>query len=381
MRTAAITGVGYTAFTKESGTSVLSLAREACATAIEDAGIDRARVDGVSTYQVMGDSVSPEATATALGLGNTRYILDFNQGGQSPSWMVWLAALAVQNGVADNVLVYRALNGRSGFRVGSAVRGGASQYRVPIGYDAYLMYIAMWVKRFMHETGATQDDLAAVAITQRAYAQANPRAILKRPLDADSYAASPWVAEPFKVADCTTEVDGGCAVLVSAIDEARDLRHAPVIVASGGYVAGAGAGLDIGDQLNYRDYGSNFTNLLRDDLFGRAGLTPADVDFAEIYDCFSAVPLMSLEGLGLVERGGAGELVRSGGTELGGRLPVNTHGGLLAEGYLHGMNTVAEAVLQMRGDQGDRQVPRREVAAVTSGALNNGSALLLTQDH
>ncbi len=120
---------------------------------------------------------------------------------------------------------------------------------------------------------------------------------------------------------------------------------------------------------------------LRDDLFASAGLTPADVQFAEIYDCFTSTVLMGLEGLGLAERGGAGELVRSGATALGGSLPTNTHGGLLAEGYLHGMNTVAEAALQVQGRGGDRQVARNEVCAVTSGALMDGSALLLTQDR
>jgi acetyl-CoA acetyltransferase len=218
-------------------------------------------------------------------------------------------------------------------------------------------------------------------MAQRSYAQANERAILRRPLDLDGYLASPMVAEPFRVADCTSEVDGACAVLVTTLERARDLRHPPAVVASAAYRAGPRPGLDVGDQIMHEDYSRNFTHRLRDELFGRAGVTAADVGFAEIYDCFTSVVLMGLEGLGFCDRGEAGAFVREGNTALDGSLPVNTHGGLLAEGYLHGMNTVAEAVLQIQGRGGDRQAPRHEVGVVTSGALTDGSALVLTVDR
>jgi acetyl-CoA acetyltransferase len=280
------------------------------------------------------------------------------------------------------VLVFRALNGRSGIRVGSgSFPGGAAQYRYPIGYNAYLMYIAMWARRYLHETGTDPEALAAVAIAQRAYAEMNERAIQRKPLDLDAYLASPMIADPFRVADCTSEVDGACAVLVTSLERARDLRQPPAVIASAVYRAGPRPGLDIGDQLLYDDYTRNFTSLLRDELFGRAGITPSDVDFAEIYDCFTSVVLMGLEGLGFCGRGEAGDFVRSGATRLDGSLPVNTHGGLLAEGYLHGMNTVAEAVLQIQGRGGNRQVAEHEVGVVTSGALVDGSALVLTADR
>jgi acetyl-CoA acetyltransferase len=296
--------------------------------------------------------------------------------------MVQQAAMAVAQGYAENVLVFRALNGRSGIRVGSgAFPGGAAQYRYPIGYNAYLMYIAMWARRYLHETRTDPEALAAVAIAQRAYAELNERAIQRKPLDLDSYLASPMIADPFRVADCTSEVDGACAVLVTSLDRARDLRQRPAVIASAAYRAGARPGLDIGDQMLYDDYTRNFTSLLREELFGRAGISTADVDFAEIYDCFTSVVLMGLEGLGFCGRGEAGDFVRSGATGLDGSLPVNTHGGLLAEGYLHGMNTVAEAVLQIQGRGGDRQVRKHEVGVVTSGALVDGSALVLTTDR
>jgi acetyl-CoA acetyltransferase len=382
MRTAAAVGVGYTELSKSSGRTVLDLATEAGRKAADDAGVPLSDIDGVVSFSVLGDSVSSEAVATSLAVPGLRFVMDFQQGGQSPCFMIQQAAMAVAQGYAENVLVFRALNGRSGIRVGSgSFPGGAAQYRYPIGYNAYLMYIAMWARRYLHETGTDPEALAAVAIAQRAYAEMNERAIQRKPLDLDAYLASPMIADPFRVADCTSEVDGACAVLVTSLERARDLRQPPAVIASAAYRAGPRPGLDIGDQLLYDDYTRNFTSLLRDELFGRAGITPSDVDFAEIYDCFTSVVLMGLEGLGFCDRGEAGDFVRSGATRLDGSLPVNTHGGLLAEGYLHGMNTVAEAVLQIQGRGGNRQVATHEVGVVTSGALVDGSALVLTTDR
>jgi len=381
-RRTAIAGVGYTALTRDSKRSVLDLALEACNTAAADAGMPLGEVDGVASFMVLNDSVSSEAVATGLALPELRYVMDFQQGGQSPCYVVHLASMAVALGYAESVLVFRALNGRSGVRVGSGnFAGGAAQYRRPIGYDAYLMYIAMWAKRYLLETDGSDVDLGAVAVAQRAYAELNDRAIQRKPLDIDAYFESPMIAEPFRVADCTAEVDGACAVLVTSLDRARDLRHPPAVIAAGAYRAARRPGLDIGDQLLVDDYTHNFTSMLREELFGQAGVGPEDVDFAEIYDCFTSVVLMGLEGLGFCDRGGAGEFVQSGATALDGRLPTNTHGGLLSEGYLHGMNSVAEAVLQLQGRGGDRQAPKHEVGVVTSGALADGSALVLTADR
>jgi acetyl-CoA acetyltransferase len=319
------------------------------------------------------------AVATALGLPGLRFALDADLGGQAPCHLVGLAALAVASGQAPNVIVFRAMNGRSGSRVGTMQFAGmGAQYRYPIGYDAYLMYCAMWARRFLLETDQGEDDLGAVACAQRVYAEANERAARRRPLTSDDYLAEPYVVEPFRASDCTVEVDGACAVLVTSLEQARDLRRRPAVIASSCYRAGPRPGLDIGDHLLWDDYTRNYTTLLREDLFSRAGIGPDDVDVAEIYDCFSSTVLMGLEGLGICERGGSGAFVRSGATALDGPLPTNTNGGLLCEGYLHGMNTVAEAVLQVQGRGGGRQAPRHEVAVVTSGALMDGSAMVLT---
>jgi acetyl-CoA acetyltransferase len=382
LRAAAITGVGYTELSRRSGRTVLELATDACRSAIADAGVAREAVDGIASFAVMHDSVPTQAVATTLALPQLRYSLDVDLGGQAPCHLVTQAAAAIATGQADHVLVFRALNGRSGDRVGTMqFPGMGAQFRYPLGYDAYLMYVGMFGQRYLHETGQGELDTGAVAVTQRTWAEANERAFRREPLTLDDYLAAPYVAEPYRGPDCTVEVDGACAVLVSALDRARDLRHPPAVVASGSYRSGPRPGLDIGDHLLWDDYSRNYTSFVRDDLFGRAAVTPADVDVAEIYDCFTTTVLMGVEGLGLAPRGAAGELFRSGVTGRGGALPVNTHGGLLSEGYLHGMNTVAEAALQVQGRCGDRQAARHEVVAVTSGALMDGSAMILTTDR
>jgi acetyl-CoA acetyltransferase len=376
----AIAGVGYTALTRESGRSVLSLADEACRAAIADAGLERHQVDGVLTFRVLEDSVPSQAVATSLGLPEVNLLMDVNMGGQAPCYLVMQAALAVHSGMARNVVVYRALNGRSGAKVGTApIPGAATGFRYPIGFSAYPQFIAMWARRFMIQTGATSDDLAAVAIAQRGHAARNERAVRRSALDMDGYLASPMIVDPFRAVDCTVEVDGACAVVVTSLDEARDLARPPVAIVGAAYAAGTRSGLDMGDAMLWPDASYNYTSLLAADLWGSAGLGPGDVDMAQIYDCFTSSVLMSTEGLGLAARGGAGELIRSGATAPGGRLPMNTNGGLLCEGYLHGMNTVAEAVAQLQGTAGDHTVAGAETCVVTSGALTDGSALVLAR--
>lgn len=373
-------GVGYTALSKRSGRSVLALATEACRNAVHDAGLELRDVDGIASFRFMEDSVPTQAVATTLGLDPANYLLDSALGGQAPCYLVMHAAMAVDAGLADTVVVYRALNGRSGARVGTnRVPGPATDFRYPVGFSAYAQFIAMWARRYLIETGATNDDLAAVAIAQREWAALNDRAMLRKPLTIDEYYAAPWVADPFRVPDCTIEVDGACAVVVTSLERARDLRHLPVVVEGAAYVAGRGPGLDMGDAMLWPDLSRNYTSLIADDLWGGSGVTAADVDIAEIYDCFTTSALLGIEGLGLAPRGGGGDLIRSGATRPGGSKPINTNGGLLSEGYLHGMNTVAEAVLQLQGRCGERTVAGAETCVVTSGALTDGSGLVLAR--
>jgi acetyl-CoA acetyltransferase len=232
----------------------------------------------------------------------------------------------------------------------------------------------------MIETGATQEDIGAVPIAQRKYAQTNPRAMLRKPLSAEEYAASRLIAEPFHLHDCAREVDGACALIVTTTERARDLQQPAAVIGGSAYVAPRRPGLDIGDSLYWPDFTRNHTSFLADNLWKRSGLGPADVDVAEIYDCFSSVVLWSLEGLGFCGRGEAGAFIREGNTQLDGRLPTNTNGGMLGEGYLHGMNTVAEAVRQVQG-RAVNQVPDAAVAVTTSGGMESGSALVLRAER
>jgi acetyl-CoA acetyltransferase len=374
----AVAGVAYTEFTKESGSSVMDLASQVIRDVAEDAGVPVAEIDGIASYSVHGDSVSSQAMATAIGLPGLTYVMDFQQGGQSPCYLAMLAAMAIDAKIADNVVVVRALNGRSGARIGHIpFFGAAGQYRYSIGYTSFLQYMAMWARRYMIETGAGYEDLGAVVIAQRNWARDNERAILRKPLTIDEYMDSSFVADPYRGLDCTREVDGACAVLLTSTERARHLRHPAVALRGAGYLSGKRAGLEIGDFIGWDDFSRNFFHELAPRVWESAGLGPEDVDVVELYDCFSSVVLDTLEAFGFVGRGEAGDFIRSGATEAGGSLPVNTHGGLLSEGYLHGMNTLAEAVMQLQGRSGSRQVEGARIGLATSGANVDGAALVL----
>ena len=377
----AVAGVGYTELSKDSGVTVQELATRACKAAIDDADLPAAEVDGIVSFSLFGDSVPVQSVATGLGGRELKYAIDLNLGGQAPCYAVALAAMAIASGVAKNVLVYRALNGRSGVRIGSQpFAAPTAQYRYPIGLTAFPQLIAMCARRFMIETGTTYEHLGGVAIAQRKYAEMNDRAIRRTPLTMDDYIDSPFVVHPFRSHDCTSEVDGACALLVTSLERARELTHPPVVLQGAAWITPSGSGIDIGDLFSWQDWSRNCHSYLADRLWESSGMQPQDMDFAEIYDCFTSVLLFGLEGLGLVDRGESGEFVLSGETSLEGSLPVNTHGGLLCEGYLHGMNTVAEAVMQMQGRGGSRQVKNATRCVVSSAALQDGSALVLAAD-
>lgn len=375
---AAITGVGYTDLTETTPRSVLNLALEAVQTALSDCGLTPSDVDGLCSFGLFNDSVTCQGVATGLGCDDLSYTLDLNNGGSQPAFAVLNAAMAVACGMANTVVVYRALNGRTGKKVGSTrFEAPSSQFRYPIGLSAYPQYIALWARRFMIETGATEEDLAAVVIAQREYSALNTRAVRRSRLTLDEYFSRGYVVEPFRTVDCTVEVDAAVAVVVTSAERAADLAVPAAVIEGGAWVTGRGAGLDIADLHSWPDFSRNCQHLLADRLWASAGLGPADIDVAEIYDCFSPAVLYGLEALGFVDRGGAGEFVRSGQTGAGGSLPTNTHGGLLNEGYVHGMNTIAEAALQVQGRGGSRQVAGAATAVATSGVLVDGSALVL----
>lgn len=381
---AAIVGVGCTDYFAESGRSVLSLALECCQKAIADAGLKPDDVDGVLTFNA-GDSVSAEAVATGLALPVLNYVMEWYAGGFAPSALVQLASLLATSGVCKSVLIFRAMNGRSGYRLGgtgwSFDARGMWQYRMPYGYLTYPQTMAMWCRRHMIKYGTTAEHLGSIAVMQRENAALNERAMMHTPITLEDYFNSRMIVEPFRILDICLETDGGCALLVTSAERAKDCRRRPVFVKAAAYIGGPHPGSDWADYFLWNDLTENFTVSLGQKLYRQAGLTPQDIDVAEIYDCFTHTVLLGLEGLGFCKKGEGGPFGASGATALDGIIPTNTGGGMLSEAYIHGMNVIAEAVMQLRGECGDRQVTGAEHAIVTSGAWQAGSGLILTNQE
>jgi acetyl-CoA acetyltransferase len=230
----------------------------------------------------------------------------------------------------------------------------------------------------MIETGATEHDLASIALSASANASLNPRAFRKKKITEADYFASPYIAEPFRRLDCTVEVDGACAVLVTSLERARDLELAPAVITSSSWNTHR-FDTDMASNLCYDDFSKNYAAYMRDRLWGMAGLKPLEVDVASLYDCFTGVLLQNVEAYGLAGRGEGGEYVRRQAKDP--KLPkLNPSGGLLCEGYLHGMNVLAEAVWQVQGVAGPTQKPGARTAVTCSAGGISGSALVLTRD-
>jgi acetyl-CoA acetyltransferase len=360
---AAIAGVGWAGYSKDSGVSTLTLALRAIGAALDDAGLDLAAVDGVATHGV-GDSTPATVVAAALGLRDVRFVLDQVGGGGVSATAVGYAAMAVALGQADTVVIWRALNARSEFRMGGTGRAAPAlaefQYQVPYGYLAPPQQFAMIARAYLNTGRVSEKVLGTVAVIQRAYAQRNPHAMMRTPITLEDYLASPWVAEPLRRLDCCLESDAAVALVVTSTTRAAALRQPTVLIS--GFATGGGMTL----------YNAGRTALvpsaardLAPRLYASAGIGPAQVDIAELYDAFTFLVPLQLEDYGLVPAGEVGPFILDGGTGPGGRLPVNTHGGHLSEGYVHGLNHVAEAVIQLRGAAGDRQVPGAAVALVS----------------
>ncbi|NRQ34805.1 acetyl-CoA acetyltransferase [Nonomuraea sp. NN258] len=360
----AIAGVGYTPFTKDSGVSTLTLACRAILAALADAGLAPDDVDGLATHRV-GDSAAPSLVAPALGLDDLTWHLDQFGGGSVSHAVVGQAALAVAAGVAETVVCYRAINARSEFRMGGTGRGlpvsPEIQYQAPYGYFAPPQQYAMYARAHMLKYGTKAEHFGQLAVTQRANAAKNPRALMRTPITLDDYLGSRWIAEPFRLLDCCLETDGACAVVVTTAERARALRRPPVTISAAAWGGGT-------SHLSSArsDPTTTAAAALAPRLYAQAGLGPGEIDVAEIYDCFTYSVVVQLEDYGFCAKGEGGPFVASGATALDGTLPVNTHGGFLSEGYVHGINHIAEAVAQLRGEAGDRQVPGAEVALSTA---------------
>jgi acetyl-CoA acetyltransferase len=378
---AAIAGIGWTQFSSNSGVSTLTLASRAIMAALEDAGLPPEELDGVATHRV-GDSIPAAIVAQALGMRDPRYFLDQFGGGGVSHAVVGQAAMAVATGVANYVVCYRAINARSEFRMGGTGRPPVdaveTQYQAPYGYVAPPQQYAMVARAYMNKYELDERHLGAVAVTERRHAERNPRALMRKPMTMDDYLASRPIVEPFRLFDCCLETDGAVAILLTSAERARDLGKPPVLVS--GAVWGGGHTLFSNQQADLAETAAWRT---APRLFGMAGLKPADVDVAELYDCFTFTVPMQLEAYGFCAAGEGGHFVADGKTAIGGALPVNTHGGFLSEGYVHGLNHVAEAVSQLRGEAGERQVGGASIALSTGAPGYVGgftSALLLRSD-
>ncbi|MFI8498343.1 lipid-transfer protein [Streptomyces sp. NPDC085524] len=375
---AAIAGIGATEFSKDSGRSELKLAVEAVQTALEDAGLTPADVDGMVTFSM---DTSPEITvAQAAGIGDLSFFSRIHYGGGAACATVQQAALAVATGVAEVVVCYRAFNERSGRRFGSGVQqrepsaeGAALGWSLPWGLLTPASWVAMTAQRYLHAHNLTPEAFGHVAVTDRRHAANNPAAYFHgKPITLADHAASRWIVEPLRLLDCCQETDGGQALVVTTPERARDLRHPPAVITA----AAQGAGRrQEGMTSFYRD---DLTGLPEMDVVARqlwrtSGLRPSDIDVGILYDHFTPFVLMQLEEFGFCKPGEAADFVAAEA------LPINTHGGQLGEAYLHGMNGIAEAVRQLRGTSVN-QVAGAEHVLVTAGTGVPTSGLILGAD-
>jgi acetyl-CoA acetyltransferase len=381
--TAAIAGIGATEFSKNSGRSELRLAAEAVSAALKDAGLRPQDVDGLATFTM--DSNAEIAVARELGIGELRFFSQTGYGGGAACATVHHAALAIAAGAADVVVCYRALNERSGRRFGQVPVDAATMptssgidngWHYPMGLSTPAATVAMAARRYMHFCGATSEDFGVVAVADRRHAATNPNAwFYQRPITLADHQASRWIAEPLRLLDCCQESDGAVAIVVTSLERARDLRCAPAVIRAS--AQGSGPGQFTMTSYYDRDLtGLPEMGVVARQMWQQAGAGPADVRTAVLYDHFTPYVLMQLEELGFCPRGEARHFISGGSIELGGRLPLNTHGGQLGEAYIHGMNGIAEAVRQVRGTAVN-QVPGDGPVLVTAGTGVPTSGLLL----
>ena len=381
---AAIVGIGQTEFSKDSGRSEMRLAVEAAAKALEDAGIDRTEVDGCVTFSM--DTNEEIEVARNLGAGDLTFFSRIAYGGGAACAVVHQAAMAVATGEAEVVVAYRALNGRSWGRFGTSMHGKPTGelihygWYTPFGLTTPASWVAMFARRYMHEYSVTEEDFGRVSVAHRAFAATNPEAwFYNKPISLDDHHCSRWIVEPLRLLDCCPESDGGVAVVVTSVERARDLKSKPAVILAA--AQGSGAGQEEMTSFYREDLARlSEAEVVARRLWETSGLTPADVRTAVIYDPFTPFVLMQLEAFGFCRPGEAKDLVADGAISPGGSLPVNTNGGQLGEGYIHGMNGITEAVRQVRGTAVN-QVPGAERVLVTAGVGVPTSGLILGGDR
>ena len=384
--TTAVAGIGATEFSKASGRSEMQLACEATVTALEDAGIEPSEVDGMVTFTA---DTNPEIEIARLtGIGDLKFFSRIHHGGGAACGTVQQAAMAVAEGIADLVVVYRAFNERSGNRFGTGVQdrppaanaeAAHFAWYAPFGLLTPAQWVAMFGRRNMHETGATSEDFGRVSVADRHHAANNPKAFFyEQPITLEDHQNSRWIVEPLHLLDCCQESDGGQALVVTSLERARDLKQPPAVIVG----AAQGSGED--QQMMTSYYRDSITGipemgLVARQLYEQAGIGPDDIQTAVLYDHFTPFVLCQLEEFGFCGKGEAKDFVRDGHLEMDGRLPTNTHGGQLGEAYIHGVNGIAEGVRQVRGTSVN-QVDAIENVLVTAGTGVPTSGIVLRPD-
>jgi acetyl-CoA acetyltransferase len=394
-RRACISGAGQSDVGRRLHRDPLELTLDACLAAIQDAGLTTKDIDGLSTYPGMlgippgFSGAGAYEVIDALRLSVGWYDSGLETSGQLGS--VIKACLAVASGLANHVLCFRSVwegsaqgeKGRSAVMPGGGERGmfrasGMQQWTVPFSIPSAATWIAFFAQRHFHLYGTTREQLAWIALNDRRNAELNPKAIYREPMTMDDYLAARMISTPFCLYDCDVPCDGATAVIVSRIERARDLRKPPLRVEAVGTAVRGRPSWDQFDDLS--------TMANRDaaaQLWSRTDLKPTDVQLLEAYDGFSWITMSWIEALGFCKVGESGPFIE-GGQRIArdGELPLNTHGGQLSAGRLHGYGFLHEAAVQMWGEGGERQVPRRpEVAAVAAGGGNTCGCLLLVRER
>ena len=389
-RKAAIVGIGQTEFSRDSGRSEWQLAQEAILAALADAGIEARDVDGLVRYSY--DNVTPAMIVRGLGLRDVRWFSDIPFGGTAQCGVLAQAAAAIHAGIAKTVVIWRALNERSGVRYGRAERHIAAQgdfveaagdkspsgqFAGPYGLHVPGQCMALWAQRYAYEAELEPDQFAQVlgtiALQQRAYANANPLAMMRdKPLDMATYLAARMISEPLRLYDYCLETDGAAALVMTSADTARTLRHDPVhVLAAHQSLFPHSEPITVyAHDLMVHSGPGNVRKLYAD-----AGVTPGDLSLAQFYDATSFMVLSDLETYGIAKPNEGWRHVLERGLGLDSALPVNTHGGHLSEGYIHGLNHITEAVRQLRGTASN-QVRNAEVALL---GCNGASAAILAR--